>query len=143
MPDIEMQQAQEHLRAGYYAPDAFKQKQKLLLVLKTGVAGLQFHVDTSSDELLKSLVPGTELRLFREPDNEHDPWAIAVYTTDDEMIGYITRFKNEAIARLMDLGKRFVAYADEPEDAAAAEDKRESRASTENYRLPFSVYMEE
>lgn len=146
MSDIEMQQAKEHLRAGYYQRDAYKQKRKLLLVLKTGVAGIQHHIDLRSDEgreQLKELVPGTELRLFREPENDYDQWAIAVYTQDDELIGYITRFKNEAIARMMDAGKRFVAFVDEAMDSGDDVGERFSRAQTEDSRLPFSVYLEE
>lgn len=64
--------------------------------MKTGIAGMQFHVDIESKEgkaLLDSLTPGTELMLYRDVDNEHDKWAISVYTKDDREIGYITRFK--------------------------------------------------
>lgn len=95
-------------------------------------------------ELLDSLTPGTELHLFRDPDNEHDQWAISVYTTDDQELGYVTRFKNETIARLMDYGKVFHAFVDEqPEAPKDADEARRTRARTEDYRVPFSVYMEE
>ena len=93
---------------------------------------------------MESLTPGTELRFFRDPDNEHDKWAISVYTSDDRELGYVTRFKNETIARLMDHGKVFHAYVDEqpdePEDFATL---RRTRARTENYKLPFSIYMDD
>lgn len=56
----------------------------------------------------------------------------------------MSRFKNETIARLMDCGKVFHAYVDElpppPKDATEA---RRTRAPTEDYRVPFSIYMEE
>lgn len=64
------QEQPELMRAGYFNRDAFRQKGHMLLVLQTGVAGLQFHVDRHSDAgraLLESLVPGTELKLYRGP----------------------------------------------------------------------------
>ena len=122
-------------------------KRKSILVLKTAVAGLYYHVDSDTDEgkaFLESLKPGTELMLFRDTDNEHDKWAISVYTSDDRELGYITRFKNETIARLMDYGKVFHAYVDEPpEPPKDATEARRTIAPTENYKLPFSVYMED
>ena len=151
MADIQMQnqvQNQEQkIRSGYFDRDAFTRKSRLILVLKTAIAGLQFHVDDNSEEgrkLLESLTPGTQLHLFREPDNEHDCWAISVYTTDDRELGYVTRFKNETIARLMDEGKVFQAYVDEPADPPEGDQQlRFHRAATENYKLPFSIYMED
>jgi len=41
------------------------------------------------------LSKGRVLLLYREPDNEHDEWAIAVYLTEDDQIAYVTKFKNE------------------------------------------------
>lgn len=146
MAEMQMEQQGQSLRAGFFNRDAFQQKTRTILVLKTAVAGLYFHVDQEKDgqRLLESLTPGTELRLFRDTDNEHDRWAISVYTTDDRELGYVSRFKNETIARLMDQGKVFHAYVDEPlpppKDAA---EERRTRARTEDYRLPFSVYMED
>lgn len=61
------------------------------------------------------LAPGTEPMLFREPENEQDEWAIAVYLTEKDKIGYLSRYKNETIARLMDVGKKFVAVVEEKE----------------------------
>lgn len=100
MPESNVQFAEKPIRAGYFDEDIFQQKARQLLVLKTGIAGMQFHVDIESKEgkaLLDSLTPGTELMLYRDVDNEHDKWAISVYTKDDREIGYITRFKNETI----------------------------------------------
>ena len=147
MPDTQAQQKGQPIRSGYFNRDAFRQKGRSILVLKTAVAGLHFHVDENSDEgrsTLEALTPGTELHLFRDTDNEHDKWAISVYTTDDKELGYVTRFKNETIARLMDYGKVFRAYVDEPPEPPKDEDeRRRTRAPTENYSLPFSIYMEE
>lgn len=141
------QEQGQPLRAGFFDRNAFTQKAQMLLVLKSGVAGLHYHVDKYDEEgkeFLESLTPGTELVLQRDTDNEHDQWAISVYTMDHQELGYITRFKNETIARLMDLGKVFHAYVDEPPEPPKDEvEERRTRAWTENYDLPFSVYMEE
>lgn len=146
MAEIQMQQQEQSLRSGFFDRDVFRRKARTILVLKTAVAGLRFHLDMEKDggDVLKSLIPGTELRLFRDTDNEHDRWAISVYTADDREIGYVSRFKNETIARLMDQGKVFHAYVDDPpappKDATEA---RRTRTGTEDYRLPFSIYMED
>ena len=135
------------LRSGFFDQEAFVKKRNLTLVLKTGIAGMQYHVDTRSEEgaaLLDRLTPGTELMLYRDPDNEHDEWAISVYTDDDVELGYVTRFKNETIARLMDLGRRFVAVVDEPPELPDNPDQYRRRvAPTKRFDIPFSVYMEE
>ena len=66
------------------------------------------------------------------------------YTSDDRELGYVTRFKNETIARLMDCGKVFHAYVDEPpEPPKDATELRRTRTSTENFKLPFSIYMDD
>lgn len=62
MADYLVQQKGQPLRSGYYNKDAFRQKGRSVLVLKTAIAGLNFHVDLNSDngrELLDELKPGT------------------------------------------------------------------------------------
>ena len=147
MADRQIRQEGTPMRSGFFDRHAFAEKRRMILVLKTAVAGLHYHVDSGSEEgrsVLEKLKPGTELRLFRDPGNEHDRWAISVYTSDDRELGYVSRFKNETIARLMVQGKVFCAYVDEPPEPP--KDKTEARrtiAPTENYELPFSVYMED
>lgn len=147
MPKYQSVKREQTLKSGYFDRDAFKQKGKNILVLKTAIAGLRHYVDDNSEEgsdFLESLTPGTELHLFRNPNNEHDKWAISVYTTDNREIGYVTRFKNETIARLMDYGKVFHAYVDEPPEPPENETEyRRTRAPTEDYKIPFSIYMED
>ena len=147
MADMQRQQQGQPLRSGFFDRDAFRQKGRSVLVLKTAVAWLKYHVDQNSDEgraLLGSLTPGTELRLFRDTDDEHDKWAISVYTSDERELGYVTRFKNETIARLMDHGKVFHAYVDEPPEPPKNEtEERRTRTMTEDYHLPFSIYMDD
>lgn len=147
MAKTKRQNAEKAIRAGYFDKSAFQQKKRLILVLKTGVAGLRFHVDKESGEgkaLLAKLTPGTELMLFRDTNNEHDKWAIAVYTKDNKELGYITRFKNESVARLMDTGRKFLAFVDEPPAPPADEtESRRTRTFTEGFEIPLSIYMEE
>ena len=75
MAEKQMQQQGQTLRSGYFNKDAYQKKANSLLVLQTGIAGMQYYVNENTEEgqeLLDSLTPGTELHLFREPDNEHD-----------------------------------------------------------------------
>lgn len=114
------------------------------LVLWTGIAGIHFHVDVDSSEgkrLMKSLKPGVELKLVREAENKYDRWAIAVYTKKNEMLGYVTRYKNETIARLMDAGHVFHAFV-ENECQVNFQVPKEQRAFTENFDVPYSIWME-
>lgn len=114
------------------------------LVLWTGIAGIQFHIDkesSSGKKLLKKLKPGVELKLVREPDNKYDRWAIAVYTEEDEMLGYVTRYKNETIARLMDEGCIFHAFIENKKQVNYHVPDGQ-RAITENFDIPYSVWME-
>lgn len=143
----ESQSQSSPLCARYFDSSIFQKSARKLLVLKTGIAGMQHYLDPESEDgkaILESLVPGTELRLYRDPENKHDAWAISVYTTAEQKIGYITRFKSETIARLMDHGKKLTAIVDEPPPEPKDEDeRRRTRAWTENYKLPFSVYLED
>ena len=145
-----MQEAPQSFRGRMYQRDNARPKEQRTLVLKTGIAGLQFNVENEYEQAaLDAITPGTELLLFREPDNEYDAWAIAVYRTKTDKLGFITRFKNETIARLMDAGKKFVCMVDEPEtdpeaaEIAEKERHRNRRAATENMSLPLSVYLVE
>ncbi len=147
MAEIQMQEQGRPLRSGFFDRNAFQKKSHSILVLQTAVAGLRFHVDDNTEEgkaLLESLTPGTELHLYRDTDNEHDKWAISVYTSENRELGYVTRFKNETIARLMDCGKVFHAFVDEPPEPPKDENEaRRTRTTTEDYKLPFSVYMDD
>ncbi|MBE6753242.1 MAG: hypothetical protein E7559_02640 [Ruminococcaceae bacterium] len=143
-----IQEAPQSLRGRMYQRDASKAKERRILVLKTGIAGLQFHIESEEEQAaLDAITPGTELMLFREPENEHDEWAVAVHLTEDDKLGFISRFKNETIARLMDAGKKFIGVVDDPQTDATAkkivekELRKNRNAPTENMALPFSVYL--
>ena len=141
------QEAPQPFRGRMYQRDNSRPKEQRILVLKTGIAGLQFNIENEAEqEALNAITPGTELLLFREPENEYDEWAVAVYLTEDDKLGFVSRFKNETIARLMDAGKKFVGVVDDPEVDPAAkkiveEHRRSHRAPTENMALPFSIYL--
>ncbi len=114
------------------------------LVLWTGIAGLRYYIDRDSDEgkkILKSLKPGTELQLLRDPQNKYDRWAIAVYTPDGIQVGHVTRYKNETIARLMDYGVVFHAYVESRKDANYKVPDTQ-RVFVEDFTIPFSIWME-
>ena len=143
-----MQTKSQPLRGRMFNRDYSKPKEQRILVLKTGLAGMQFHVANEEErKALDNIKPGDELILYREPDNKYDEWAIAVHLTEDDKLGFITRFKNETIARLMDVGKKFVAVVDDPatdeeaKEIVDKENRRYRKASTENMALPFSIYM--
>ena len=51
------------------------------------------------------LVPGDDLILKREPDNEYDERAILVLNNRKEKLGYVPRAENIVFSRLMDAGK--------------------------------------
>lgn len=142
------QEVPQSFRGRMYRQDAFKPRERRVLVLKTGIAGLKYHIENEEEKAaLDAITPGTELMLFREPENEHDEWAIAVHLTEDDKLGFISRFKNETIARLMDAGKKFIGVVDDPEVDPAAQKivekelRRNRRAPTENMALPFSIYL--
>ena len=116
------------------------------LVLWTAIAGIQHHVDVNSkagQRLLNRLKPGTLLSLRREPENSYDPWAIAVYADKKTKLGYITRFKNETIARMMDHGHQFEARVEPPLEVAKYDEEYQKnfRSPTEQFLLSFSVWL--
>ena len=113
------------------------------LVLWTAIAGISHHLDPDSRKgkrIMKKLTPGTPLKLLREPKNRYDPWAVRVETAEGQTLGYITRFKNETVARMMDHGHRFEAQVEQM-SGRESEKMRAHRAATEQFILPFSVWL--
>lgn len=144
----QMQEAPKTFRGRMFRRDNSKPKEKRILVLKTGLAGSQFHIKSEEErQALCNLKPGDELILFREPENEYDKWAVAIHLTKEDKLGFISRFKNETIARLMDAGKKFIAVISDPETDEEAkkildeELNRNRRAPTENMAFPFDIFM--
>jgi len=149
--EFAMQSAPRSLRGRMFQQSDDHLKEQRILVLRTGVSGMKFHVDNDEERAaLEALKEGDELILVREPDNQHDQWAIAVYLNETDKLGYVTRYKNETIARLMDAGKKFVAVMDDrkvqwDENVTMTMDEkhRTKQAPTENMSLPYSIYMVE
>ena len=75
-----------------------------IFLLEIVVAGTSFCNDLESVE--EQIVPEKVLTLKREPANEHDEQAIAIYC-DKVRVGYVPAETNLVCARLMDAGKLF------------------------------------
>jgi len=73
-----------------------------IMLIECHIAGTAYH---DAKKVEEQLVPGLILPLLREPQNPHDPLAIAILTEAGARLGYVPRIKNEALARLMDAGK--------------------------------------
>ena len=74
----------EDILAEYDEVLQFKKKGVQIKVLETAIAGMNFHVEGEQDEQnLDELIPGTELELYRDAENEFDEWAVAVYYGDE------------------------------------------------------------
>jgi len=89
----------------YLARDAPELQERGLVV--AGVAGAaRFH-----DEALQSeqVSPGRALRLRRDPDNEHDPNAIAVLAADGAQVGWVPREIAASLAAALDAGAAWSA----------------------------------
>ena len=68
------------------------------------LAGRKFH---DADLVWDYLRVGSELRLEREADNPHDPYAVqVVYNKDGEdyLLGYIPRGENHDLSVILDMG---------------------------------------
>lgn len=91
------------LLAGGTAPLPFGRE---IVLLECHVAGTS-HVDLTG--VWQALHPDARLPLRREPDNPYDPFAVRVEDGEGHKLGYLPRDRNEAVARLMDAGKRIEA----------------------------------
>ena len=74
-----------------------------IFLIEVHIAGTT-HVD-NIEVLEAKLEIGTEVKFYREPDNQYDSKAIIVTDKDKNKLGYIPRNKNEILSRLMDAGK--------------------------------------
>lgn len=71
------------------------------------VAGTNFRPEIA--EVEPGLKIGAKFRLQREPKNEFDELAIAVYDADENHLGYIPKSENKIPTRLLDAGKTLSA----------------------------------
>ncbi|MEI6335253.1 MAG: HIRAN domain-containing protein [Methylococcaceae bacterium] len=77
-----------------------------IFLLETHIAGLRYY---DIKNLSTPLQLTDALLLRREPDNVHDDLAIVVLTVTAQKLGYLPKFRNPVLARLMDAGKSLVA----------------------------------
>ena len=137
------------LRSGYFNPDVFRKKKRLLPFMRVGFVGTHFLKEWEGKldelyELLNSFEPGTELVLVREPDNSFDELAVSIRTVDGRKLGYVTRFKVEPLARLMDRGRVFRAYVEKnPSPFDEPEHRCERWMGKEGLWQKVSIYLEE
>lgn len=76
-----------------------------VLVQESPVAGFQFH---RGEAIWSSLAVGNALTLVREPSNEHDSNAVAIYAGRHQL-GYVPRAENSVVANMLDRGERLEA----------------------------------
>ena len=76
-----------------------------ILIQESPLAGFQYH---QGEIAWSHLRPSQPLRLVREPDNRHDPRAVAVYWRETKL-GYVPRTENTAVAQLLDHGQTLEA----------------------------------
>ena len=82
---------------GFFSLSEIAASQKAYL-LQSFVAGFRFY---KGMELLSHMQEQDMVELRRQPANEHDEFAVALYW-QQEMIGFLPAASNEIIARLMD-----------------------------------------
>jgi hypothetical protein len=94
----------------------------------TGVAGAARH----HAEALRSdaVAPGRPLELRRDPDNAHDPNAIAVHAAAGEQVGWVPRALASELAPELDAGGPWSAMS-----------LRESRASPRDPRTGLTMLL--
>lgn len=97
------------------------------LIVATVAGAARFHDDVlQSDELS----PGCTLTLRREPDNEHDPNAIAVQTASSAQLGWVPREVAAQVAPELDAGRPWAATV-----------LRERRASPRDPRTGLTMLL--
>ncbi|WP_375263181.1 HIRAN domain-containing protein [Palleronia sp.] len=65
---------------------------------------LHTYVAGAERRAARALRAGAPLRLVREPENDYDPRAVAVWTVEGDTLGYVPRIDNQSLANLMDAG---------------------------------------
>ncbi len=100
------------LRGAFGADGTLMPFVREILLIDCRVAGTSFR---DLDGIDAALAPGALLPLEREHDNPVDPLAIRMLTEGGQLLGYVPRAKNEALAHLMDAGKLLFARLESKE----------------------------
>lgn len=76
------------------------------------LAGARHYIGCDGKDCMHAvdIVRGDEVILIPEPENEKDPNAIAVYTSDKKQIGYIPRYYCNGILQLLTVGRNIQCY---------------------------------
>ena len=74
------------------------EEEKTTALLKCYIAGYAYY---EGERVINQLKPGLKLELKREPENQYDSKAIAVYFQQHKL-GFIPRANNKVIANIMD-----------------------------------------
>ena len=86
---------------------------KRIYLFDTNVAGFQYH-EGANPSVSALLEQGGDLILVREPKNQYDEMAIAVYTQQGIKVGYVPRGENELPAIIADqdvfIGAEIVSF---------------------------------
>ncbi|MBN1689146.1 MAG: HIRAN domain-containing protein [Candidatus Omnitrophica bacterium] len=90
------------------APVPAPAEKRRILLAEFFIAGFQFHEGMNSG-VFKTLKEGEALVLRREPDNQHDSLAIAIFTQDEHKLGYVPRACNYSPALVADQDVRLCA----------------------------------
>lgn len=77
-----------------------------VLIQESPVAGFPFY---EGEWVWSSLAVGAPLNLIREPENEHDSNAVAVYFRSKQL-GYVPRAENTVISQMLDRGEHLEAH---------------------------------
>ena len=102
-----------------------------IFLLETHVAGLAYHQMQLAQP---DLAVGKLLTLRREPGNSHDPLAIEILAAGGLKLGYVPRYRNPVLARLMDAGKQLLATIE-----SIGADARYSTEEQPDIRLNISL----
>jgi hypothetical protein len=106
--------------------DAPQLRERGLRIASVAGAG-QHHADALASD---AAAPGSPLVLRRQPDNEHDPNAIAVHTAGGDQLGFVPRELAAELAPQLDAGAEWSALA-----------LRERRASPRDPRTGMTMLL--
>ena len=83
--------------------DKYRPYLKDIFLFSTHIAGTTYIPNIK--DLDPFLVEGLEVYFFREPENQYDNRAIVIKDSENNKVGYIPKYKNDIISKLMDAGK--------------------------------------
>ncbi len=89
-------------------PASALEKPRRVLLAEFFIAGFQYHEGMKPD-VFRTLKESEALVLRREPNNPHDPLAIAIFTKEGRQIGYVPRTCNYSPALIADQDVRLCA----------------------------------